>query len=485
MAHSSTLPEQIAGTNSAVLPPAPVPLLHEDPQAERIYCDQAFEFLRAHPGLCSPQNPIHYSTLHASLTNIGVHPPYGNSKKAKALSLKGSREILSNDSRFVVQQFPGPNNSLIDVIHLACQQKGFAGAPEPAPDLHDSTAKGSESGSGNSSSSDTPTDVMDETSGRPKTKKAKADGGDAGAASAPAAVASHEITQKPRPAVALHVPSFSAAAAVGTVKSTDGGRVSTAGCTAAPSRACAAATAHSAPTAADCGSNTKCDDTKIMACLDLSRYLVTWMIMHPTISELHRYCIRMYVKLWADWMDSPPTASAEGSDGIPDPPCFRTCAILSQFMLRERLKMKLSDSPWRAYSNASLVIKNFLFIGAGNCSVSPIMLTQPPCPDDSEPTDFSFNQRKALLKQFYEDNNIRFIVNVSGRDDFMRSAEYPISANRTYSAAETSDLFTNLEEQPLEALQTHLNGDHVTVFLMHMEDVEHWPQEQVNAVIFQ
>ena len=482
MAHSSSLPEQIAATNYAMLPPAPVPLLHEDPQAERIYCDQAFEFLRAHPGLCSPQNPIHYSTLHASLTNIGVHPPYGNSKKAKALSLKGSREILSNDSRFVVQQFDGPNNSL---IHLACQQKGFAGA-EIAPDLFDSTAKGSESGSGKSSSSDTPTVVIDEMSGRPNTKKTKADGGDAGATSATstAAVASHEIMQKPRQAVALHVPPFSAAAAAGTVMSTDGGRVSTAGCTAAPSLVYAAATAHGAPTATDCGSNTKCDDTKIMACLDLSRYLVTWMIMHPTISELHRYCIRMFVKLWADWMDSPPTSSAEGSDGIPDPPCFRTCAILSQFMLRERLKMKLSDSPWRAYSNASLVIKNFLFIGAGNCSVSPIMLTQPPCPDDSEATDFSFNQRKALLKQFYEDNNIRFIVNVSGRDDFMRSAEYPISANRTYSAAETSDLFTNLEEQPMEALQTHLNGDHVTVFLMHMEDVEHWPQEQVNAVIF-
>ena len=55
---------------------------------------------------------------------------------------------------------------------------------------------------------------------------------------------------------------------------------------------------------------------------------------------------------------------------------------------------------------------------------------------------------------------------------------YPISANRTYSAAETSDLFTNLSEQPIEALQTHLNGDHVTVFLVHMEDVEHWPQDQ-------
>jgi len=183
-------------------------------------------------------------------------------------------------------------------------------------------------------------------------------------------------------------------------------------------------------------------------------------------------------------MDAPPAASADGSDAIPEPPFSLTCAILSQFMLRERLKMKLSDAPWKAYSNASLVIHNFLFIGAGNCSVSPIMLTQPPCPDDSEPSDFSFNQRKALLKQFYEVNNIRFIVNVSGRDDFMRSAEYPISANRTYSAAETSDLFTNLAEQPMEALQTHLNGDHVTVFLMHMEDVEHWPQDQVTAAAF-
>ena len=57
-------------------------------------------------------------------------------------------------------------------------------------------------------------------------------------------------------------------------------------------------------------------------------------------------------------------------------------------------------------------------------------------------------------------------------------SRYPISANRTYSAAETSDLFTNLSEQPIEALQTHLNGDHVTVFLVHMEDVEHWPQDQ-------
>ncbi len=108
------------------------------------------------------------------------------------------------------------------------------------------------------------------------------------------------------------------------------------------------------------------------------------------------------------------------------------------------------------------------------------MLTQPPCADDSEPTDYAFHHRRTMLKQFYEVNNIRFIVNVSGRDEFMRSAEYPISANRTYSAAETSDLFTNLEEQPFDALQPHLNGDHVTVFLVHMEDVEHWPEKQVS-----
>jgi hypothetical protein len=216
-----------------------------------------------------------------------------------------------------------------------------------------------------------------------------------------------------------------------------------------------------------------------MACLDLSRYLVTFMLMYPALPDVHRYCIQMYVKLWADWLDSPPGASVDGS--VPEPPFLRTCSILTQFMLRERLKMKLSDSPWKAYSNASLVISNFLFIGAGNCSVSPIMLTPPPVPDDSESTDFSFNQRKSMMKQFYEHNNIRFIVNVSGRDDFMRSAEYPISANRTYSAAETSDLYMNLLEQPMEALQTHLNGDHVTVFLVHMQDVEHWPQDQVIA----
>jgi hypothetical protein len=180
-------------------------------------------------------------------------------------------------------------------------------------------------------------------------------------------------------------------------------------------------------------------------------------------------------------MDSPPSSSCDGSVAVLEFPFARTCSILSLFMLRERLKMKLSDSPWRSYSNASLIIQNFLFIGAGNCSASPIMLSQPPCADDSEPTDYSFAQRKARLRQFYEDQNIRFVVNVSGRDEFMRYAEYPISANRTYTAAETSELFTNLLDQPLEALQAHLNGDHVTVFLVHMEDVEHWPHDQVNG----
>ncbi len=217
-----------------------------------------------------------------------------------------------------------------------------------------------------------------------------------------------------------------------------------------------------------------------MACLDLSRSLVTWMVMCPTLSDLHRHCIQMFVKLWAAWMQCP-TSCTDGSDATPQPPFPAACAMLHQFMLRERLKMKLSDAPWRAYSNASLVIHNFLFIGAGNCSQSPIMLTQPSCADDSEPTDYSFLQRKAMLRQFYEDNNIRFIVNVSARDEFMRSAEYPISASRTYSAAETSDLFMNLLEQPIEDVQTHLNGDHVTVFLVHMDDVAHWPQEQVSA----
>jgi hypothetical protein len=218
--------------------------------------------------------------------------------------------------------------------------------------------------------------------------------------------------------------------------------------------------------------------------------------MYPALCPLIRRCIAAYVTLWSHWLE-PPHHAADAA--LPDPPFLRARAILSLFMLRERLKMKLSDAPWKMYSNASLVIHDFLFIGAGNCSVSPIMLTQPPCVDDSEPTDYSFGQRKSMLKQFYEHNNIRFIVNVSARDQFMRCAEYvrarhlptlifcnslsmyPISANRTYSAAETSDLFTNLSEQGTEALQTHLNGDHVTVFLVHMEDVEHWPQDQASA----
>ena len=217
-----------------------------------------------------------------------------------------------------------------------------------------------------------------------------------------------------------------------------------------------------------------------MACLDLCRSLVTWMVMYPTISDLHRHCIQMLVKLWASWMQSP-TACADASDATPRPPFPAACVILQQFLLRERLKMKLSDAPWKAFCNASMVIHNFLFIGAGNCSQSPIMLTQPSCPDDSEPTDYSFMQRNAMLKRFYEDSNIRFIVNVSAGDEFMRTAEYPISGNRTYSASETSHLFTELSEQPIEAVQTHLNGDHVTVFMVNMEDVAHWPQAQVSA----
>lgn len=206
--------------------------------------------------------------------------------------------------------------------------------------------------------------------------------------------------------------------------------------------------------------------------------------MQPAMCSVLRHCIRMYVKLWADWLEPPPCAeraAASGAITVPDPPFARARAILSLFMVRERLKMRLSDAPWKMYSNASLVLHNFLFIGAGNCSVSPIMLTQPPCADDSEPTDYAFHHRRAMLKRFYDDNNIRFIVNVSGRDEFMRCAEYPISASRTYSAAETSDLFTDVTDQPIEVLQPHLNGDHVTVFLVHMEDVEHWPQGQVST----
>ncbi len=235
-----------------------------------------------------------------------------------------------------------------------------------------------------------------------------------------------------------------------------------------------------------------------MTCLDLARYLVTWMIMQPAMCSVLRRCVRMYVKLWAEWLEPPraESAPAVGAAAVPNPPFAQARGILSQFMLRERLKMKLSDAPWKMYDppfpqffcnilsrhvNASLVIHNFLFIGAGNCSVSPILLTQPPCADDSGSTEYAFHHRRAMLKQFYDANNIRFIVNVSGRDEFMRSAEYPISANRTYSAAETSDLFTNLADQPFEMLQPLLNGDHVTVFLVHMEDVEHWPQLQVSS----
>jgi hypothetical protein len=333
---------------------------------------------------------------------------------------------------------------------------------------------GSSSRSGSDSSDD-----HQENSGKHEAKRSKTNGGDAVAT----ALAPAEIVHKERPAAGMQsaapssattTTSSAVASAVGASLSiSDGGRAASA----APSHA-AVQRPNLASIAALEGFKAN-HDSKIMACLDLSRHLVTWMLMYPSIPDLYRYCIQMYVKLWADWLDSPPSASVDGS--VPEPPFTRTCSILTQFMLRERLKMKLSDSPWKAFSNASLVINNFLFIGAGNCSLSPIMLTPPPVADDNESTDFSFNQRKSLIKQFYEDNNIRFIVNVSGRDDFMRSSEYPISASRTYSAAETSDLFMNLQQQPMEALQTHLNGDHVTVFLVHMQDVEHWPQDQVIA----
>jgi hypothetical protein len=482
--------ESNKGAHAGLAAHAPDVLRFEDPNAERLYCDHVFSLLCARPELISKKN--NYAELHALLQNINVHPPYGNAKVAKVKGFKCGWEILSADSRFVVERefqrdddthSAAASNCYHIRVSLACQEAAAASPATAAASAHSApSSDGSRDGCNPSDASELHT-----------SKKARADVADA---CAPVSAASYKIVQKLQPALVLPYPaqvlsasmSVSAFAAVGAgiVRSTDGGKVATTAHAAAPKHALAPLADYSSP-ASSVRTPSAQQDTKIIACLDLSRYLVTWMIMYPSVSDLHRYCIRAYVKLWADWMDAPAGAAAasDGPDAVPEPPFVQARNILSQFMLRERLKMKLSDSPWKVFSNASLVIQNFLFIGAGNCSQSPIMLTQPPpCPDDSEPTDFSFNQRKALLKQFYDHNNIRFIVNVSGRDDFMRSAEYPISANRTYSAAETSDLFTNLAELPMDAVKTHLNGDHVTVFLMHMEDVEHWPQDQVHAAAF-
>ena len=128
MAQHSSLPEKFADTRSSLVLHGPVPLRSQDSNAERAYCDHVFRLLREKPELMSKKN--NYSELHAILQKTHVHPPYGSAQAAKSSGLKCGWEILSQDSRFVVERECSPSqnnsNSFLLRISLACEEAAAA-----------------------------------------------------------------------------------------------------------------------------------------------------------------------------------------------------------------------------------------------------------------------------------------------------------------------------------------------------------------------